>query len=120
MTLGNGLYETRAYDSRLRLVAITDGSVYSLSNFPAPNGDVTSANDSANGNWAYAYDDFNRLISATNSAKNLAYTDGYDRYGNRWQQYLAGACTAGTTFCLTFDNNNHVNSGSLVYNTAGN
>ena len=31
VTLGNGLYETRAYDPRLRLVSVTDGSVYSLS-----------------------------------------------------------------------------------------
>ena len=120
VTLGNKLYETRGYDSRLRLVSIADGSVYSVSRFPAPNGDVTSENDSVNGNWTYAYDDFNRLLSATNSAKSLAYTYGYDRYGNRWQQYLAGACTAGTTFCLTFDNNNRVNNGSLVYDTAGN
>jgi YD repeat-containing protein len=122
VTLGNRLAETRAYDSRLRLVSIADGTVYSLSTFSAPNGDILTANDSANGNWTYKYDDFNRLISATNSAQNLAYTDGYDRYGNRWQQYLAGACTAGTSFCLTFDNNNRVppNNGSLVYDTAGN
>jgi RHS repeat-associated protein len=120
VTLGNGLYETRAYDSHLRLVSITDGSAYSLSAFPAPNDDILTANDSANGNWTYNYDDFNRLLSATNSTKSLAYTYGYDRYGNRWQQYLAGACTAGTTFCLTFDNNDRVNNGSLVYDTAGN
>ena len=119
-TLGNGVSETLAYDSRLRPLSVTDGSVYSFTTGYTPDGDVTSANDSANGNWTYAYDDFNRLLSATNSAKSLAYTYGYDRYGNRWQQYLAGACTAGTTFCLTFDNNDRVNNGSLVYDTAGN
>jgi RHS repeat-associated protein len=120
VTLGNGLNETRAYDDRLRPVSVTDGSVYSVGTGYGPDGDVLAANDSTNGNWTYTYDDFNRLLSATNSAKNLAYTYGYDRYGNRWQQYLRDACTAGTSFCITFDNNNRVNNGSLVYDTPGN
>lgn len=123
-TLGNGLSETLTYDKRLRPLSAADGSVYSFT-IPATggyaaNGDVLSVNDTANGNWTYTYDDFNRLLSATNSAKSLVYTYGYDRYSNRWQQYLAGACTGGTTFCLTFDNSNRVNNGSLEYDTAGN
>ena len=44
----------------------------------------------------------------------------YDRYGNRWQQLYNGACTAGSTFCATFDGNNHNNNGLLVYDAAGN
>ncbi|HKU20847.1 MAG TPA: hypothetical protein VJQ50_07515 [Terriglobales bacterium] len=76
----------------------------------APNSDVLSANDSVNGNWTYGYDDFNRLASANNSAQNLAYTDSYDRYGNKWNQDLNGACTAGTSYCLTFDANNQISA----------
>src|SRR5579862_2112331 len=115
--------ETRGYDSRLRLNSITDGSIYTLT-IPAttgyaPNSDILAANDSANGNWAYAYDDFNRLASATQSGQP-AYTDVYDRYGNRWNQLYNGACTAGSTFCATFDGNNHNNNGLLVYDAAGN
>ena len=115
--------ETRGYDSRLRLNSIADGSVYTLT-IPAttgyaPNSDILAANDSANGNWAYAYDDFNRLASATQSGQP-AYTDIYDCYGNRWKQLYNGACTAGSTFCATFDGNNHNNNGLLVYDAAGN
>ncbi|MFY9731296.1 MAG: hypothetical protein WAK24_11860 [Candidatus Acidiferrales bacterium] len=44
----------------------------------------------------------------------------YDRYGNRWKQLYNGACTAGSTFCATFDGNNHNNNGLLVYDAAGN
>ena len=85
----------------------------------APNSDILAANDSANGNWAYTYEDFNRLASATQSGQP-AYTDVYDRYGNRWKQLYNGACTAGSTFCATFDGNNHNNNGLLVYDAAGN
>lgn len=34
--------------------------------------------------------------------------------------HLNGVCTAGTSFCLTFDANNRVNSGALAYDAAGN
>ncbi len=86
----------------------------------APNSDILTANDSVNGNWAYAYDDFNRLASATQAAQP-AYTDVYDRYGNRWKQLYNGACTAGSTFCAnSFDGNNHNSNGLLVYDAAGN
>jgi len=44
----------------------------------------------------------------------------YDRYGNRWDQLYNGACTAGSTFCATFDGNNHNSNGLLVYDAAGN
>jgi len=122
-TVGSSIAETRGYDSRLRLSSIADGALYTLT-IPAgtgyaPNSDVLAANDSANGNWAYTYDDFNRLASATQSGQP-AYTDVYDRYGNRWKQLFNGACTAGATFCATFDGNNHNNNGLLAYDAAGN
>jgi RHS repeat-associated protein len=86
----------------------------------APNGNVLAANDSANGNWTYTYDDFNRILTATKISPSAPYTYDYDRYGNRWHQYLSGACTAGTSFCLTFDTNNRVSNGAQTFDTAGN
>jgi len=107
----------------LRFNSIAYGALYTLTILAttgyAPNSDILAANDSANGNWAYTYDDFNRLASATQSGQP-AYTDVYDRYGNRWKQLYNGACTAGSTFCATFDGNNHNNNGLLVYDAAGN
>ena len=35
-------------------------------------------------------------------------------------QLYNGTCTAGSTFCATFDGNNHNNNGLLVYDAAGN
>ena len=96
--------------------------VYSL-NIPAsggyaPNGDILSANDSVNGNWTYTYDDFNRLAAANGPGQ--AYTYGYDRFGNRWNQEFSGSCTSGSAVCLTFDANNHINNGIQKYDLAGN
>jgi RHS repeat-associated protein len=128
-TFANGLSQSWAYNNRRFLTAMAVGTncsagscttpVYSVSTGFAPNGDVLTANDSVNGNWSYLYDDFNRLTSATPSGQS-SYTHQYDRYGNRWRQYLNGACTAGTSFCLTFDANNHVAGGILPYDAAGN
>src|SRR6267154_4538174 len=117
-SLGNGIGEILAYDGRLRLASITDGTRYSVS-IPtspsgyAPNGDVLTANDSVNGNWTYAYDAFNRIASA--SATGQAYTYAYDRYGNRWQQ------NGPHTSSLGFGNDNRIVSGSgVTYDAAGN
>lgn len=86
---------------------------YSFSLDFAPNGNVTSSNDSVNGNWAYGYDDFNRLTTA--SKPGMAFTYDYDRFGNRWHQngpYISS---------LGFDANNRIASGSTVaYDAAGN
>jgi RHS repeat-associated protein len=122
--------ELRVYNSRLRLTTLRDNAAYEPRNrIPieydltvsyAPNGDVLSSTDTMNGSWTFTYDDFNRLASATDTTSSSAYTDIYDRYGNRWDQYLGGLCTAGTSFCVTFDANNHVNNGSLIYDAAGN
>ena len=116
--LGNGVTETRSYNSRTELTSVADGSLYTLSLGHAPDGNVTSANDSVNGNWTYTYDDFNRLSSATGAGQ--AYTYGYDRFGNRWNQELSGSCTSGSAVCLTFDANNHINNGLETYDAAGN
>lgn len=116
--LGNGITETFAYNSRVRLTSESAGSVYSLSLGYAPNGDVTSTIDKINGSWTYTYDDFNRL--ATASGPSQPYTYAYDRFGNRWNQKLSGSCTSGSSICLTFDANNHINNGVETYDAAGN
>ncbi len=87
-------------DHRGRLTSYTatagGTSIYSLTmNTYAPNSDVLSVSDSANGNWNYAYDAFNRL-TCSNLASNgtcasptsgtPTYTYVYDRFGNRWEQ----------------------------------
>lgn len=105
-------------DSGPSMIGGTGGYGFALAY--SPNGSLVGANDSVNGDWIYAYDDFNRLISANNSAQNWAYTYNYDRYGNKWNQDLNGACTAGTSYCLTFDTNNRINNGAQTYDSAGN
>jgi RHS repeat-associated protein len=78
----------------------------------APNGDILSANDSANGNWTYTYDDFNRLLTA--NATGQAYTYDYDRYGNRWHQNGPHSSQ------LAFDANNHISGVTGVgYDASG-
>ncbi len=89
-SLGNVIAETRTYDPRLRLVSIADGANYSLtipsSGGYGPNSDILAANDSANGNWTYSYDDFNRLSGSNQNSGQSVYSYVYDRFGNRWQQ----------------------------------
>ncbi len=116
--LGNGLNETRSYDSRLRLASIAVGAVYNVTipstNGYAPNGDILAANDSVNGNWTYTYDDFNRLKTSTQTGVQ-AYSYDYDRFGNRWHQ------NGPQSSQLAFDANNHIASGSgVAYDAAGN
>src|SRR2546426_5010129 len=113
-TLGNSVNETRSYDGRLRLSAITDGTLYTLtipSNGYAPNSDILQANDSVNGNWTYAYDAFNRLASASKTGSS--YTYDYDRFGNRWHQNGPHA------MMLTFSGSNNRMDG-YSYDAAGN
>ena len=83
----------------------------------AGNGSILYANDSANGNWAYTYDDFNRLKTAAQSGLSFSYV--YDRYGNRWQQNVTGG--VGNSPQYSFDANNRVISGNgITYDAAGN
>jgi RHS repeat-associated protein len=122
-TLGNGMSESRGYSSRTwpkSLALSGSGGVYNFALTFAPDGDVVGSTDSVNGNWTYTYDDFNRVLTATKASPSTPYAYDYDRYGNRWHQYLNGTCTAGTTFCLTFDTNNRVSNGAQTYDTAGN
>ncbi len=125
-SLGNNVNESLAYDPRGRLQALTalkdTTTVYSFSLGYAPNSNVLTANDSVNANWAYGYDDFNRLIRATPSGQTYWYTYEYDRFGNRWHQSLGGAGgPPGNVVNLSFDGNNRVAPGNGVsYDAAGN
>jgi RHS repeat-associated protein len=103
-------------------------TLYSLSLGYAPNGNVISANDSVNGNWAYAYDPFNRLTCsnlnngtcASPTSGQVTYTYNYDRFGNRWQQ------NGPNSMMLTFTGNNpgsSINNNRMdghSYDAAGN
>jgi RHS repeat-associated protein len=125
-TLGNGLTETWTYDNRGRVAsyALKNGSTtdysYSLSYYP--NGNVMTANDSFNGNWAYGYDDLNRMTSANVTGQthfgSIDFTYAYDRFGNRWQQNVT--LGSGPTSSLAFDANNHIIGSGITYDGAGN
>jgi YD repeat-containing protein len=101
-------------NSRLWLTSLAAGSAYSLSvTSYAPNGSVLTANDSANGNWTYTYDPFNRLL--TSNATGQPYTYAYDRFGNRWQQNGPYSSQLG------FDANNRITAVTGVgYDASGN
>lgn len=130
--LGNGLSESWKYDNRGRLVSEAAGTgctagagtctttKYGASVTYFANGNVMSANDTADGNWVYTYDDFNRLISSAGGPNNYSYAYAYDRFGNRWNQTLNGGCTAGTAVCVQFDANNHMTNLVQTYDAAGN
>lgn len=94
-------------------------SAYSYSLGTAPDGQVTSANDLVNGNWAFGYDPFNRLASSNKNAGQQTFTYANDRYSNRLQQ---NAPQGGPSAQQTFDNNNHIATGisGLAYDALGN
>jgi RHS repeat-associated protein len=71
------------------------GTIYNYNVAYAANGDVLTANDAVNGNWTYAYDAFNRLLTAVSSNTGLGCSWVYDRFGNRLQQNpYNGSCGA--------------------------
>ena len=109
--------ETRTYDARLRLASIADGSNYAVT-IPsyAPNSDILTANDSVNGNWAYTYDDFNRLLTSNQNNRQSVYSYDYDQYGNRWHQ---NGPFPNPPQPLSFTGNNNRMDGSS-YDAAGN
>ncbi|HEY2547184.1 MAG TPA: RHS repeat-associated core domain-containing protein [Candidatus Acidoferrum sp.] len=132
--LGDGEVETYTYDKRLRSQALSSvlnsTAIYSYSLAFAPNGDVTAANDSVNGNWNYSYDQFNRLICASLSSNTACafpptgtptFNYVYDRFGNRWQQNSPTGSIYTSSFTFTGNsttNNNRMDTYS--YDSAGN
>ncbi len=120
-TFGNGLTEERFYSPRGQLQnkwlgTLSNGSltnlVYTFGLDLAPDGNVIRGNDSVNGNWAYSYDQFNRLYASAN-INGTQYSYAYDRYGNRWQQ------NGPLSFLVTFNGNNNRIDG-YTYDSAGN
>jgi RHS repeat-associated protein len=121
-TFANGLSQSWAFDKLGRPTSMAAGTTcaagscattaygYTLSH--APDGNVLTANDTANGNWNYSYDQFNRLVCsnlATNgncaspTSGKPTYSYVYDRYGNRWQQ---NGPNGPNSFLATFTGNN--------------
>ena len=81
----------------------------------AADGNITSANDSQNGNWSYSYDPFNRLKTASQTGQ--AFQWDYDRYGNRWHQTVTQGSGGQSSLSFT-GSNNHVDG--ETYDAAGN
>src|SRR6185437_4679006 len=92
----------------------TGGMAYWLQRGLEPNQAPASANDSANGNWAYSYDDFNRIASASGPSN---FSFAYDRQGNRWNQALTGGSGPAPTFTFTGGANQ---MDSYTFDAAGN
>jgi RHS repeat-associated protein len=104
-TLGDGEAESYSYTKLGQLqsygTSLNSASLYSfnIGTF-APNGDILAANDTANGNWTYSYDPFNRLVGSNKNSGAAVYSYVYDRFGNRWQQ------NGPQSFIATFTGNN--------------
>ena len=88
----------------------------------AQDGQIIAANDLVNGNWAYQYDEFNRLRMATqtNSSGTVAtqLSWDYDRYGNLWRQN--GIVGIGTMSSASFNPATNRALTQLSYDIAGN
>jgi RHS repeat-associated protein len=129
-TLGTNEVETYAYTHRNQLQAetakLSATQTYAYGLTFAPDGDVTASTDSVNFNWAYSYDQFNRLVCsnlATNgtcaspTSGTPTYSYVYDRFGNRWQQ------NGPHSMIETFTGNNLGNNNRMdvyTYDAAGN
>jgi RHS repeat-associated protein len=122
---GNGLTETRVYDSQGRLQSVAQAQsgtmAYSSSVTYQLNGNVNSSTDSVNGNWTqYTYDSTNRLTQAT-SAAGLTLGWTYDSFGNRKAQTATGTGSAPQpSFTFSGNNNRADASGGFAYDAAGN
>ena len=118
-SLGNGLTESATYNSLGKLASFTaaqSGTTrYSFGLSYAPNGNISSANDSQNGNWSYTYDPFNRLKTASQTGQGFQWD--YDRYGNRWRQTVTQGSGGQSSLSFT-GSNNHVDG--ETYDAAGN
>ena len=71
----------------------------------ANDGNITSANDSVNGNWTYTYDQFNRLLTSNKNSGQQAFSYGYDRFGNRWTQTVTAGSGPQPSYSFTGGNN---------------
>jgi RHS repeat-associated protein len=113
MTLGNGIVETRNYNSRLQLTRLQAGELLTLWNcYHATDDPACSTLASAPGNsdevqgqkiqrgpqsWLqkFSYDPSDRLTSAV-EINGWQQTYGYDPYGNRWLSASSGLAVQNT------------------------
>ena len=123
--LGNGTHEVYSYGSRwltgMQLMTAGGGTLYSFTLSHAPDAQITGSTDSLNGNWAYTFDEFNRLRTATKSSGGTVLTGlswDYDRYGNRWNQNLTGGSGIPTT--ASFSGSTNRATTALSQDAAGN
>jgi RHS repeat-associated protein len=93
------------------------GTIYNYNVAYAPNGDVLSGNDTVNGTWTYAYDAFNRLLTAASSNTGLGCSWVYDRFGNRLQQNPYNGSCGGPQYTSSGGNNR---MDGYSYDAAGN
>ncbi|MDM7997908.1 MAG: RHS repeat-associated core domain-containing protein [Acidobacteriota bacterium] len=107
MTMGNGVVESRGYNSRLQLTRLQAGALLtlwncfqsgddaacsSLTTVSANNGNIQGqkiARGSQSWMQKYSYDGVNRLISAQ-EINVWQQTYGYDPFGNRWVAASSG------------------------------
>jgi RHS repeat-associated protein len=130
MMLGNGLWETREYNTpgttiNYKLgIAPGDGSKVLLGyNFNATNnnGNVVSHTISrGGGNWtqSYDYDGVNRLQNMSEGAISRTY--GYDQYGNRWVTGSLPDWREPTSPGNFNASNNRLAMSGITYDDAGN
>jgi RHS repeat-associated protein len=114
MLLGNGILESRAYNSRLQPTQIQAGGLLSLLNCYQTSDSADCSGLAVQGNngnvqrqkiirgqqqpWVqeYTYDAVNRLASATETGV-WSRTYGYDAFGNRWVAGWSGLSPSGLT-----------------------
>lgn len=101
-----------------KTASLTGGGspAYSFTLGPAPDGQITSANDFVNGNLKFTYDQFNRLSSTNKNSGQQTFTYDYDVLGNRWHQRP----NQGPAPQYVFDNNNHIVGSGVSYDAPGN
>ena len=139
MPMGNGIAESRTYNSRLQPTVIQAGSLltvlncYQTSDDPANctslpvtpnNGNVQRQRITRGGqSWVqnYAYDAVNRLSTASETSV-WSQTYGYDAYGNRWLSSSSGLPVSPLTQTSSTNFNAATNrlTGSYTYDWRGN
>ena len=95
------------------------GAGHNITSF-APNADILAATDSANGNWTYSYDAFNRLVGSNKNSGQSLFSYVYDRFGNRWQQNGPNSVLATFTGNNPGNPQNNNRMDGYSYDAAGN
>lgn len=138
MNLGNGLFESRNYNSRLQPAEIKSyyGSGLTRYDFTygyndsngQNNGNLMSWNSTGSDfmfNRSYAYDALNRLATlnqssgnSTNCSNTFSLSWNYDAWGNRTDQTVTGGTCYG--FHATVNSQNQLSESPFQYDAAGN